>query len=124
MSDIVERLRAWAKNADLSKDGLVMQAADEIARLRDGYATMLDSIARIMSEPCGDEQHCTCVPLLKIEITRLHDIIRELRREWLPYAMPDYWAAKGLVEQDVLEAAWLERYEQETERLLTPKETP
>ena len=31
-----------------------------------------------MDEACsGDQKHCTCVPLLKLEIKRIHDIINE-----------------------------------------------
>lgn len=29
------------------------------------------SLARVMYERCGDEAHCTCVPLLRVEVERL-----------------------------------------------------
>ena len=43
----------------------------ENAKLRAELAELKDYYARVISEPCPDEQHCTCVPALRAELDAL-----------------------------------------------------
>ncbi|WP_455387590.1 hypothetical protein [Petrachloros mirabilis] len=55
--NLVQQLRAWIKNGDLSPDGLVARAADEITRLQNElhkqgmrYERMLKELANSKEE--------------------------------------------------------------------------
>jgi len=63
-------------------DGLetfAYEAADALAALRaeaEEWREYKDDHKKIMSEPCGDEVHCTCVPALQAENAELKETVR------------------------------------------------
>lgn len=64
---------AWAmrkKVEALEAENAELQAMLQIHR---------EYFARVLSEPCQDEQHCVCVPGLKHEIDRLRGIVAAVK---------------------------------------------
>jgi len=60
---------------------IVKKATVTLTAERDALKWMLDdwekSAARAAVEACGNKKHCTCVPLLRKEVSRLKAIVRE-----------------------------------------------
>lgn len=64
--------------------GRVRELTDKTISERDALKEQLAQIAEqhraIMEEPCGDEKHCTCVPILRSEIADLKKRLLAIRR--------------------------------------------
>jgi hypothetical protein len=54
--------------------------AAEIERLKGNLNDIEDAHRAVMEEPCDDEKHCTCVPVLRREIERQYEEIKQLRK--------------------------------------------
>jgi hypothetical protein len=53
----------------------------EVARLREEVADRDNALRRALDPPC-DEQHCSCVPYLRVEVERLRGLIDQYI-EWV-----------------------------------------
>jgi len=54
----------------------------ELAELREWKADVEDSHKRVMSEQCPtDEQHCTCVPILRAELAEVKEALASWQNE-------------------------------------------
>lgn len=68
------------KHGQLARSCPLCELEAENERLRAELAEIAETYRRIMDEPCGDEQHCTCVPVLRTENERLRTALREIIR--------------------------------------------
>lgn len=78
-------LLEWTDNAylygDGYRDGYLAAATlreEEIEELRAEVNDWRESAKKAAGEPCGDEAHCACVPLLRAEIATLRARVAEL----------------------------------------------
>jgi hypothetical protein len=86
MDELLELLRVYSQDermlshrdfhrlAALAREVVPEQQA-EIERLREELADWREAAETAAGETCGDEKHCTCVPLLRMEIERLRAVI-------------------------------------------------
>jgi len=92
--DLPERLEAIADHLDdwdhpITGRQDCREAARELRRLRAEIADRDEHHQRVVDSPCRDERHCTCVPILRVEIERLKAIVSAL--------VPVYWAAEAFI---------------------------
>lgn len=68
--------------------------ASEYEALEDRLDDYLDDYTAVINEVCaGDEQHCTCVPILRIEIERLRGALQEWQGHHMWRRTPESAAA-------------------------------
>lgn len=80
LNEANEAVSAWQNESLQSRATikLLSESTSELTELREWKADVEESHKRIMSERCPtDEVHCTCVPVLKAELTELKRQIRE-----------------------------------------------
>ena len=85
-------IEKWIELLNLSQ-AAVRKALAENASLKAEIKEFHDKFKQIMSEPCNDEAHCTCVPFLR---TRL-EAVREWREKY--YVKPA-WMNQRIAELD------------------------
>jgi len=81
MSELVRTLRASIPETPRDRtEMLIDMAADEIELLTQELAERDEQHRSVISSPCPDEQHCTCVPILRRENQRLKERLRMVRQ--------------------------------------------
>jgi len=107
LQDVIVKCRCGRINDDVPiRAGLVLDLATELTALRERVKDYEDTQRTIMSERCGDEVHCTCVPPLRAEVKRLTVELAALREE-NERLTKAYQELELLVSQAQPESHWL-----------------
>ena len=77
--------------------GLIREQQATITGLQSQLAEIHDQQRHIMDESCGDERHCTCVPILKREVQRLKGELLQEEDRWQERAI-DFHESGGCPE--------------------------